>query len=162
MPVCNMCGESFDVETAPGALLFGHPSTVKEAVPVMKAHICQPCERVIVEAFVVPPTNPNTLPHLGESRIGMGGGTEVGIRETRYAMGTERDGDSIGFFYGPTPILKEMKDLAGSSDRDVIVRFNSDGTDDIIFRWRQGLYENFEWMPEGCSPGSEPEEVKTP
>ena len=48
MPICNFCGEGFDVEEEPGALMFGHPSTVKEAVPVWKAHICQYCERQIV------------------------------------------------------------------------------------------------------------------
>lgn len=48
MPVCNRCGEEFDAEKKPGALMFGHPSTVKEAVPVWKAHICQECEEAIV------------------------------------------------------------------------------------------------------------------
>jgi hypothetical protein len=48
MPVCNRCGDEFYVEYAPGALMFGHPSTVREAVPVWKAHICQPCETAIV------------------------------------------------------------------------------------------------------------------
>ncbi|MEC7164974.1 MAG: hypothetical protein VXW41_04115 [SAR324 cluster bacterium] len=39
------------METAPGALMFGHPSTVTEAVPVWKAHICQECETVMVAEF---------------------------------------------------------------------------------------------------------------
>ena len=51
MPVCNMCGSHFDVESKPGALMFGHPSTVKEAVPVWNAHICQECESKIVNMF---------------------------------------------------------------------------------------------------------------
>jgi len=55
MPVCNKCGETFNVEEAPGALLFGHPSTVKEAVPVMKAHICQQCEVEFIADFKIPP-----------------------------------------------------------------------------------------------------------
>lgn len=55
MPECNMCGDSFDVETKPGALMFGHPSTVKEAVTVWKAHICQECEKEIVSKFVNKP-----------------------------------------------------------------------------------------------------------
>lgn len=147
MPVCNRCGETFDVETEPGALFFGHPSTVKEAVPVMKAHICQRCEAIYISQFVVPPINPNTLPDHGGSKIDVGVG-----RQVCYAMGTERDGDSIGFTYGPTPLVQEMLDLTGSSDRDVIVRFNVDGTDDIIYRWRQGLYENFEWLIERRIP----------
>ena len=55
MPVCNMCGGEFDVETEPGALMFGHPSTVREAVPVWKAHICQSCESKIVNDFKLKP-----------------------------------------------------------------------------------------------------------
>ena len=55
MPVCNVCGDEFDVEVAPGALMFGHPRTVKEAVPVWKAHICQGCEIKIVETFKLKP-----------------------------------------------------------------------------------------------------------
>lgn len=51
MPVCNMCEKEFDVEVAPGALMFGHPSTVKRAVPVWKAHLCQDCEKEIVDKF---------------------------------------------------------------------------------------------------------------
>ena len=51
MPVCNRCEKTFDVETAPGALMFGHPSTVTEAVPVWKAHICQECETEMVAEF---------------------------------------------------------------------------------------------------------------
>jgi len=49
MPVCNFCGDSFDVEDEPGALLFGHPKTVEEAVPVWKAHVCQPCESILID-----------------------------------------------------------------------------------------------------------------
>jgi len=48
MPICNSCECEFDVETAPGALMFGHPATVKEAVPVWKAHLCQACEAAIL------------------------------------------------------------------------------------------------------------------
>ena len=35
--------------------MFGHPSTVKEAVPVWKAHLCQPCEREILCGWLRPP-----------------------------------------------------------------------------------------------------------
>lgn len=51
MPVCNNCGESFDVEKAPGALLFSHPETVREASVVKKYHLCQECEKRIVSKF---------------------------------------------------------------------------------------------------------------
>lgn len=55
MPICNRCTANFDVEHAPGALMFGHPSTVKEAVPVWKAHICQLCEEEMVMDWELPP-----------------------------------------------------------------------------------------------------------
>ena len=51
MPVCNSCEESFDVEKAPGALLFTHPETVKEASAVKKYHLCQKCEKKIISGF---------------------------------------------------------------------------------------------------------------
>jgi len=51
MPICNSCGESFDVEKAPGALLFSHPKTVKEASTVKKYHVCQTCEKEIISRF---------------------------------------------------------------------------------------------------------------
>jgi hypothetical protein len=50
-----MCGKEFNVEIEPGALMFGHPSTVKEAVPVWKAHICQECEAKIIKNFKLKP-----------------------------------------------------------------------------------------------------------
>ncbi len=55
MPICNRCERNFDVEEEPGALMFGHPLTVSEAVAVWKAHICQMCEEIIVEDCLRPP-----------------------------------------------------------------------------------------------------------
>lgn len=65
MPVCNFqineaCDGEFDVEESPGALMFGHPSTVSEAVPVWKAHICQPCEQDLIEMMTKKPIKPGT------------------------------------------------------------------------------------------------------
>jgi len=51
MPICNNCGESFDVEKAPGALFFSHPETVKKTSAVLKYHICQKCEKKIISKF---------------------------------------------------------------------------------------------------------------
>jgi len=51
MPICNRCEESFDVEKEPGALVFGHPSTVTEAVLVWKAHLCQGCESDMISKW---------------------------------------------------------------------------------------------------------------
>ena len=47
--------KEFNVEEKPGALMFGHLSTIKEAVPVWKAHICQECEKEIIETFKLKP-----------------------------------------------------------------------------------------------------------
>jgi len=42
--------------------MFGHPSTVREAVPVWKAHLCQECEAEIVSEWKRKPITdtPNT------------------------------------------------------------------------------------------------------
>lgn len=51
MPICDRCGEFFDVEEKPGALLFSHPKTVSKASMVKKYHICQKCEKTILSGF---------------------------------------------------------------------------------------------------------------
>lgn len=51
MPICDSCGKFFDVEKAPGALLFSHPETVSQASTVKKYHICQGCEKEILSKF---------------------------------------------------------------------------------------------------------------
>lgn len=58
MPVCNRCGEEFSMSERPGALMFGHPPSVKEAVPVWKAHICQECEKEMIEEWKKKPITP--------------------------------------------------------------------------------------------------------
>ena len=71
MPICNRCECEFDVETAPGALMFGHPSTVKvrEAVPVWKAHLCQLCEEEIVMDWKKPPVGYGEEPELDDGNL---------------------------------------------------------------------------------------------
>lgn len=64
MQTCNRCGDKFDAEVAPEALMFGHPSTVNEAAPAWKAHICQPCEKLIVDDWKIKPIL--GLPYLGK------------------------------------------------------------------------------------------------
>lgn len=178
MPVCNMCGDEFDDQITPGALFFGCPGTGDYTSLVMKAHICHLCAAVIIEGFSIPFTKSlsdhgETALDMEWGECGAAQGTvaegkrqptttscEIShlwehtmpqvtqSREVTYAIGTEDRENGIGFHYGPTPILREMQELTGASDRDVIVRFNGDGTNDIMFRWRQGMYDNFEWMPE--------------
>ena len=51
MPICNCCGNEFDIDKEPGALFFSHPSTVKRKASVDKYHICQGCEKKILLTF---------------------------------------------------------------------------------------------------------------
>ncbi|MDY6932281.1 MAG: hypothetical protein SVJ22_10245 [Halobacteriota archaeon] len=43
MPKCNICGNTFDVDKTPGAILFAPPERVDKACPVMKYHVCRAC-----------------------------------------------------------------------------------------------------------------------
>ncbi len=45
---CNICGNPFDIEKEPSALLFSHPISIKKVCKVKKYHICQKCEKVIL------------------------------------------------------------------------------------------------------------------
>jgi len=58
-----------------------------------------------------------------------------------YGIGQDDGNGGIGMWHGPTPNEKEMLAEDGKDDKSVIVRFNEDGTDDIIYRWTCG-----EWM----------------
>ncbi|MDP4007284.1 MAG: hypothetical protein Q8P55_01670 [bacterium] len=54
MPTCNSCGEQFDINGEPGALLFSHPESVEKASMVKKYHLCQKCEKAIIGEFKHP------------------------------------------------------------------------------------------------------------
>ena len=55
MPICSKCTVRFDGDLEPGALMYGHPKTTAEVVPVWKANICQKCETEIVDQFLLKP-----------------------------------------------------------------------------------------------------------
>lgn len=57
-------------------------------------------------------------------------------KEIMYTMGTEHKRGEIGMRNGPNPELKEMLEVVGNSVRDCIIRFNQNGTDEILYRWR--------------------------
>ncbi len=64
-------------------------------------------------------------------------------REIRYAIGEElectigekRMLDKFGMWDGPNPDVKIMLETEGVSNKSRIIRFNKDGTDEIIWWW---------------------------
>ena len=55
--------------------------------------------------------------------------------EVMYAIGTEHKRGEFGMWQGPNPELIEMLEVVGKSRRDCILRFNLDGTDEVLYRW---------------------------
>jgi hypothetical protein len=41
---------------------------------------------------------------------------------------------SMAMLHGPTPSLQQMLDIVGSENQ-VIVRLNTDGSDEVVYRW---------------------------
>ena len=52
-----------------------------------------------------------------------------------YVIGTEHRPGEFGVWHGPNPDEKEMLEVFGGSRKDCIIRFNLDGTSDVIWRW---------------------------
>lgn len=50
MPACKSCLKHFDVEKKPGAVFIKHPKTI-HSERVLKWHICQECEKIIISRF---------------------------------------------------------------------------------------------------------------
>lgn len=57
------------------------------------------------------------------------------VREVMYAIGTEHSPGEFGMCHGPHPDENEMLEKVGMSRKDCIIRFNEDGTDEVIWRW---------------------------
>ncbi len=55
-------------------------------------------------------------------------------REVAYAIG-EMHGHEYGMWKGPVPNEKEMLEVIGRSNNSVIIRFNTDGTHKVIWKW---------------------------
>lgn len=60
-----------------------------------------------------------------------------------YAIGQDDGNGGYGMWNGPTPSLQDMLDIDGRDDNTVLIRFNVDGTDDLIYRWTRES-----WVPE--------------
>lgn len=55
-----------------------------------------------------------------------------------YAVGYESGGAMV---YGPTFSLDDMLDVFAGDEGLVLWRFNPDNTEDVLYRWRKGRWE---------------------
>jgi hypothetical protein len=55
--------------------------------------------------------------------------------EVVYAAGYEEKPGSFGMFDGPTPSIKEILQSMPCGINPCIIRFNLDGTDEVLYRW---------------------------
>lgn len=62
-------------------------------------------------------------------------------RFSMYGIGQEDEHNGIGMWDGPNPSEEKMLAVDGRDKNSVIVRFNKDGTDEIIWRWVEGWVE---------------------
>lgn len=60
------------------------------------------------------------------------------LREVAYACGTEHRSGEFGMWHGPNPDERAMLEQAGQTPNDVIIRFNADWTEDVLWRWDGG------------------------
>lgn len=60
------------------------------------------------------------------------------IKEVIYAIGQEqKEGNSYGMWHDPNPNENEMLEIVGKNNKSVIVQFDTDGTNKIIWRWHE-------------------------
>ena len=57
-------------------------------------------------------------------------------RELAYAIGVEEFEGKIGMTHGPFKNLIDALEIVPDEELSVVVRFNADYTDDIIYRWK--------------------------
>jgi hypothetical protein len=60
-------------------------------------------------------------------------------RRVMYGIGIEHEPNQFGMVHGPHPDEKEMLEIIGEDGKDnvFIIRFNKDGTEDIIWKWKK-------------------------
>ncbi len=65
--------------------------------------------------------------------------------EVVYACGYEEKKGSYGMFHGPNPILDEMLEVVPEDAhlKAVIIRYNLDGTDEVIYQWSKDRWVRF-------------------
>lgn len=57
------------------------------------------------------------------------------VHEVRYAIGQDDGEDGYGMWDGPSPSLADMLSIIGRDNNSVIIRYNEDGTDKVIYKW---------------------------
>jgi len=96
------------------------------------------------------------------------------LRETGYGIGQLKEYDNeIGMWHGPNSNLMDMLNTPGQDDNFVVIKFASDGTNSIIYRWyskgncwrkarKVGIYVDPDWQdyldrnPDACDRTSAP------
>ena len=56
-------------------------------------------------------------------------------KEVVYAAGYEEKPGSFGMFYGPSTSLSAILDAVPCEANPCIIRFNLDGSDEVLYRW---------------------------
>ena len=55
-----------------------------------------------------------------------------------YAIGEQHKPYEFGMWRGPSLDEKEMLEICGKSNKSCIIRFDKDGTNEVIWRWEDG------------------------
>jgi hypothetical protein len=96
----------------------------------------------------------NTLP---ESHVpSVFGPPQIESRnEVVYACGYEYAPGSYGMYNGPTPVLLDLLEsvpiMETLDSKPCIIRFNMDGTDEVLYRWDD---PNHTWILQGAQRGN--------
>lgn len=62
-------------------------------------------------------------------------GNSTAERVPMYAIGQDDGNGGCGMWHGPDPSEQDMLDVEGRDENSVIIRFNTDGTDEEMYRW---------------------------
>jgi hypothetical protein len=57
-------------------------------------------------------------------------------REVAYGIGIEYNPNEFGMTDGPFFEIYALLEIVPGDDKSCIIRFNGDGTDDILYRWK--------------------------
>ncbi|MCI0422269.1 MAG: hypothetical protein L0312_24080 [Acidobacteria bacterium] len=64
-------------------------------------------------------------------------------RPLRYGVGIQEKPGSFGMLHGPCERLQTCLDVYPDDDRACVVRFNTDGSDEVIYRWMGDYWERY-------------------
>lgn len=65
------------------------------------------------------------------------------LKKTQYTIGTkheDREGIAYGMWYGPSPNEIDMLEIVGRNSRDRIIKFNADGTNEEVWKWKEDCW----------------------